>query len=437
MSKPQKNKTQAQLRRRAHIENKRARQQQRADHERQKRAAHEAIAAAWREAKKPDPLAAALAVFGADAQLNEVDRGHIEQLVAGGARFITPELLTPLSRVLSLHQSWARPLEAWRPSGRSKAAELRSLIDHLFVLYPTPAFLYRAFDQDERAREALPMSQLFVRLAAGGRRKDIPDLLGVPLTKQMITLFLSAKAKVSPLEALRAAQVEALCDAPTRARPLARALMSTSFGVGRYPHGEDKGQAVIHWLARQPELRVEDVGPLVDYIIHAQADEAWSLKGRTVASLSRDAQAWHLELARLRKIAGEVFPASPFEGWTRTEAADLRQGLYWRYQLEEIPTSKALAAEGRAMGHCVYSYARQIISGRISIWSLRRQRVTVFDGVECEAGVVERLLTLEVRNDARQIPQVRGRFNRKAQAWERTLVRRWAQQNGLSLSASV
>lgn len=428
-----KNRNKNKLRRRAHIENKRARQQAQTTQRRETKAERDAIEAAWR-GKRADPFAEALKLFS----LNEEQKAALKILVERSSDGFIAEMAGPLKRILWLNLSWTRPLEGWQPKGRSRRAELRSLIDHLFVRYPTPAFLYQAFDGDaDRLHEDAWERRfllLFTLVASGGRRKEIPGQLGAPLTKRMITQFLSAKARQSPLEALRMAQVMASCEDKGRARDLTSALMDTPFGRDRYPHGEDRAQEVIGWITRQPDLPLAEVGPLVDYIQHAQGEEGWSLKGRTVTSLNRDARAWHAELARIRKASGQIFPESSFRGWDRLEVKDLDRDLYWRLSLKEISNSKALSAEGRAMGHCVYSYARQIAHGRTSIWSLRRHAVAIYDGVEYPVGGEERLLTIEVRNGARSVPQARGRFNRKAKEWEKVCLRRWARTNGLSLS---
>jgi hypothetical protein len=41
------------------------------------------------------------------------------------------------------------------------------------------------------------------------------------------------------------------------------------------------------------------------------------------------------------------------------------------WSIQEILKSRALQAEGRAMRHCVYSYANQCWRGETTIWSLR------------------------------------------------------------------
>jgi hypothetical protein len=86
-----------------------------------------------------------------------------------------------------------------------------------------------------------------------------------------------------------------------------------------------------------------------------------------------------------------------------------------------------LAAEGRRMNHCVYSYVWSIQKGQTSIWSMMLE-----DG----KGATGRwaMLTIEVRNDLRRVVQARGRFNRPATSEEHGVLLAWAGQNGLEVS---
>jgi hypothetical protein len=94
----------------------------------------------------------------------------------------------------------------------------------------------------------------------------------------------------------------------------------------------------------------------------------------------------------------------------------------WR--VREILDGKTLADEGRAMGHCVYSYARLIESGHCAIWTL-----TLRD----DTGHWRRL-TIEVRLSLRQIVQARGRFNAKAQPKDLLVLEQWATRNDLTIA---
>ena len=96
----------------------------------------------------------------------------------------------------------------------------------------------------------------------------------------------------------------------------------------------------------------------------------------------------------------------------------------WR--IRELLSAAALAAEGRAMRHCVASYLQSCAAGHVSIWSMT---LTTKDGIE-------RQQTVEVTRQ-RVIVQSRGKRNRKASDRERGVLRRWAAREGLTISRYV
>jgi PcfJ-like protein len=96
----------------------------------------------------------------------------------------------------------------------------------------------------------------------------------------------------------------------------------------------------------------------------------------------------------------------------------------WR--VGEVLSSKDPLAEGRRMGHCVYSYARSIESGQTSIWSMTLENGLGSTGTWA-------MLTIEVRNELGRVVQARGRFNRLASTAEHQILMRWAGLNGLQV----
>jgi hypothetical protein len=101
-----------------------------------------------------------------------------------------------------------------------------------------------------------------------------------------------------------------------------------------------------------------------------------------------------------------------------------RPGVVEVWHVREILDARTLADEGKAMGHCVYSYARAIEAGQCAIWTL-----TLRDGTGHW-----RRLTIEVRPQLRQIVQARGRFNAKAEPRDLLALEAWAARNRLTLS---
>ena len=92
------------------------------------------------------------------------------------------------------------------------------------------------------------------------------------------------------------------------------------------------------------------------------------------------------------------------------------------FSVVQLLTAADLVHESRAMQHCVWTYASKCISGRASIWSLRRRA----------DGATKRLLTIELDYQNRAV-QVRGFANRLALADERRMLERWAKARGVRL----
>jgi hypothetical protein len=95
------------------------------------------------------------------------------------------------------------------------------------------------------------------------------------------------------------------------------------------------------------------------------------------------------------------------------------------YTITELLSSRELEDEGRAMSHCVATYAGSCAAGHASIWVLK-----VTDAYDRET----RLLTLEVRNSTRQIVQARQKFNKVASPKELSIITRWACAGGPTVS---
>ena len=96
-----------------------------------------------------------------------------------------------------------------------------------------------------------------------------------------------------------------------------------------------------------------------------------------------------------------------------------------RYEIVELLSTQEMLDEGRAMRHCVGSYAGYCASGRTSIWSLRKQ---------IESGRFIRLATIEVNNTQRFIVQVRGRLNKRPANEDLAILGRWQNEGGPRVS---
>src|SRR5262249_47816784 len=146
-----------------------------------------------------------------------------------------------------------------------------------------------------------------------------------------------------------------------------------------------------------------------------------TMKGRTVASLLRQVEAWHRTLAKIEQPKAE-WPGSGIEDFKLIEGAE--HGVNKKiWTISELLSTRALFAEGRQMKHCVASYAHSCGSGACSIWTLE---VETFEGRS-------KVLTVEVQNASRLICEASGKCNMPPNDKQRSILRRWAERAGLSL----
>jgi len=378
---------------------------------------------ASREVPKPrrrDPTRNFLAWAGVGQHAWRVNASldsDLERLIHSLSRMapktLTREHVQPIKRLVRVQQHWLRPLSEWKPTGASKGRQLRSLIEHLLCKYPTPAFLLNVFHDES---DTAPNETLYVHLAQGGSVAQAieKELLPTTLTKKMAHNFMSSSQHSNVLHAVRRAQIEAFGGE----KRIVKAVCETRMGRN-FDHNEEFWLAVVQWVCNQPMMNPGQIGPIFDWVFHSGAqNQNFSMKGRTALSVLRDVEAWHGELAKIRKAAGGViYPKSGFpeDIWEvqRRMGPDV-------WSCTEVLTSRGLAAEGRSMRHCVYSYSSWCSRGRVSIWSLRCNDT--------------RQLTLEVNNQSCAIVQARGICNAGPTVVQRREMGRWASFAGLRVS---
>jgi hypothetical protein len=372
----------------------------------------------YREVCRREAAARLAKMRSALARQPESSAASVERLLAGrpdsprlrellgvvaelSPRLLDADMLGALELVA--RAEWVRPPAAWEPQGKSKQRLFRGLAEHVLGRYRMPPFIWSAFLAEE---DAPILACVVVHVAGGGSLYQAvkSGLLPIPFTRAMCHALLTSAGEARFLDVVRKVQVQA---AGGDGR-LFRAWITTR--AGRRLHTrEDEAfwHTVLGWFCAHPAVSVTEVGPLVDYIEHRRAEAGFSMKGRAAPALLRAMREWHERLAKERGAAGRIFAPSGLQ------PMDIdRSRRDWRgdpvvevWHFREILDARTLADEGRAMGHCVYSYAREIEAGQSAIWTL-----TLRD----DKGHWRRL-TIEVRLSTRQIVQARGRFNAKVE----------------------
>ncbi len=334
------------------------------------------------------------------------------------------------AKVEALRGYALREPEEWRCRLKSRQVERRffELIRFVFARYRVPAHLERVWldevEDDFVDRIATPN-------LAGGRRPGAPDLrywyLTVAqggslykfethpyLSRQETHHFLNAPPEIaSAKQGLWYAIARAQTDRTDAALNVARSR------VANYSIASTFWKEVARFFARYP-LATHEINDLADFlVVTKREDEAFSLKGLTLASLERRVEDWHLALRRNSAVcggawAGRLLPDVDYE------VGDGAKQAIWH--MRQIKTGDGLFDEGRRMHHCVVTYKAACMQGYCSIWSLTS---------EFPIGRINRGVTIEVLKDG-HIVQCRGFANRLPYANEATMVKRWAREHGLT-----
>jgi hypothetical protein len=152
------------------------------------------------------------------------------------------------------------------------------------------------------------------------------------------------------------------------------------------------------------------------------------MKGRRVAPLLELVEEWHAQLAREARRIPTQWEGSGIGGFRWLED----EGVFC-WIILELLASKEVAEEGKAMHHCVGSYARSCAKGHTSVWSMQVE--------DTRTGARRRVMTISVQNARKLITQARGRCNRLPGARHSSLrlnhapmiLQKWAQQEGLTV----
>ena len=308
------------------------------------------------------------------------------------------------------YTKWIRPLELWKPDSRSAGKQFHSLAQHLLAQYSVPAFLDAAWFAGQN-NEARRQQGWFVHIGSGKniRTADLP----LKLSEKAAHHVQFAPPNFSVAAGLRWGQLRALNASPN----LIRAIVATS--LGECFDNEEFWTSVLHFFVNNLMLDLTQIGPMTDYIRHrkfvpqtlAQPDGTlvtappepnFSMKGRTPDALLRRVEEWHQTLIQEKKTVGKEWGASGVGPLLYKEAPE-RGGIPLEWTFHELRTTVELATEGRAMHHCVRTYADSCLSGRLSIWSLRLKEGDY---------PPRRVMTLAVHNEKRSIVEARGKCNK-------------------------
>jgi len=333
-----------------------------------------------------------------------------------------------MSRLARFSSRWLRGLAGFSARSYSASRQFSELSRYLFARWPVPTF----FDEAWTEHSSDTHREWFIHVGIGGNLRTAIGL-PFPLTRMMAHHALLAPDDVSILAAFRWGQVRALGGSER----LARAILNTRL---RDPQlAEPFWLSVLQFFVANSMLDPNQVGPIVDWI-HNQRfvgepqhivnsvvrggtipQANLCMKGRSVQGVLHQVERWHRELNRATGRGLLAWSPCGVPGYERVEGTEGSQRIV---RIEELISSADLNAEGRAMHHCVASYARTCAHGGAAIFSLR---------IDNGAGL-ERRVTIELDVRSRRIVQARGRFNASPQLIDERYLRNWATVAGLSIS---
>ena len=346
--------------------------------------------------------------------------------LTGAKRKVTSFLARYLC-VSPKHHQAIRNVDSFKAKNYNLATQVCELINHVFVAYPTPKFLYRELLSE--AGLALVFGESLETQSSSGQRsinervrlfctvsqgRSVAKFFESDrrVTKSVAHWFLFGPDENTIDENIFWAQCRALGISTSTCQFLVKRLSPI---VDLYQN--DRMADVLNFFARyESEMGKYTKDELVDFIVAVAANHEFSFKGRTLGSMVKLCDEWHRTMYAGTVGRYQSWPAQ-FDFWSLE-----RKGV--DVQAFELSNNRALADEGRRQRHCVFSYTRWCISGQTRIVSFRWM---------AEGACIERV-TVEVDTRLKQVVQAKGRLNRRPSEDEISVIRRWARDNGLCVS---
>ncbi|MXN92554.1 hypothetical protein GR160_15095 [Flavobacterium sp. Sd200] len=320
-----------------------------------------------------------------------------------------PAFIEVLANMSAFGNKTVRPIDGWVKDSLTPHGQLASLIRHCFAAYDVPEFLEYAFADGNKIHMLW-----YIQL---GRGESIQKLSAFPVvfTKAMAHAFRQTPKHFTVAQAIRRAQAIGLGATAQTAEVVAwcNALEDIT--------NVDFRTAVIRFAAKAKEPVTLDVlQKVTEYFAEMyRLDTNYSLKGRTWVSVTRQAEAYHAELAKRRA-------AEDYNGWEACGIANFEVVVkHETFRIVQLTNSEELYDEGYDMSHCVADYADDCAEGGSAIFSLRKF-VRGKDGYQT-------LATLEVLLPECNIVQAKARFNGNIDAQAHKIVVQWAVKEKLGV----
>ena len=303
-------------------------------------------------------------------------------------------------------KQWLRPIEDWKPKSHNRHKQFISLAEHLLAQYKMPAFMATVWLRQDRG--SYKLRNWYVHMGRGSNIRSVK--LPLALSKKMAHHFCLAPADASFESALRWGQIHALGGDKRLCNAILGSRIGTDFSEN------DFWKTVFSFFIDNPMLDRQHVGPIIDYL-HAQKFDReevivgpgeveqrdppqpnLSMRGRNPDTLLRQVEQWHTGLHKQKSHRNAFFKRSGIKEFHMATGSKAHKRIW---TIRELLSSAALRDEGKAMNHCVGTYAASCVKGLCSIWALESKDVE---------GKVKKHQTIEV-NSNNVIFQSRGKNN--------------------------
>ena len=314
-----------------------------------------------------------------------------------------------------------RPRQSFVVRSYNLERQKKMLLQHLYVKYPVPEFMYNLFFPHLFLRSANfnPNNfgfDWFFCMAQGGSFQKLTK--GV-LTKKECISFFKAPDNYSVLNAFWFAKLHNR-NIPHR---IIKGLIfdKEMFDLPATPDIVENQAHIIEWYAKYGKDMNDTTFNEVTDCIRAKTreDRTFSLNGRTLNSVTLLSNVWHNLMMNAKYGTKVTWDGTNIKPWTYE-----RNEIVW--EAFEIKSNHDLIKEGNKQRHCVSSYVDSCMNEKCKIFSLRCYHVDTLIEIE------KNRVTLEVRN--KNIVQARGLMNRLPSTEENIMIRKFAEHAEYSYS---
>lgn len=317
----------------------------------------------------------------------------------------------------------------WKSPSYNIEKQLRDFINHVFVEYEAPTFLFDLFMADQKRPNHIPhetfeevssfndeFREWFLIVAQGGSfRKRVKGILN----KKEASLFLQAPTDKMVHENIWWAKCKALGMADWYVEYLITRILSKHF----IDDPDERMHELVHFYNKiESDVEKAALYEITDYISWQLENEpTWRLKGRTLSSIIKLSNDWHMMVHKAKVKTLINLPNMGLKNWTHHEG-------FQKWQIRQLTTNIELSREGNKQRHCVYSYVSACQTGRSYIFTM--------DSEDDMGGQRKKHITIEVDSD-KKIVQARGKMNRRPDEDEMAIMKKWASAHNLEVDKWV